>query len=232
MAKEKTKEKSAELVTLKINDKLVEAGEGMTVLEAARSADIFIPTLCYLENLPNLSACQLCIVEVVKGNRSRIVVSCQFPVSEGLVVYTESERVVKHRKVILELLLTRWPWVNKELLEKYGIKESRFDENTTFCILCGLCVQHCALVKKANVLNFVGRGTEKQVVFHSELALMHCPTCKDGEMECRFVCPTGVIPKEFAVTIPRFGKKLPVVFPVNMYSDDNIQEISKKVGDI
>lgn len=232
MAKNKDKEKSAEEVTLKINEQSVKARKGMTILEAARSAGIFIPTLCYHEKVSNLGACRLCIVEIIKGERSRIVVSCQYPVSQGLEVQTESERVVRNRKVLLELILSRWPWVDKELLERYGIEKSRFEENTTFCMLCGLCVQHCAQVKKAHVLGFVGRGTERQVVFYTGLALKHCPTCNDGEMECRSVCPTGVIPKEFAVVIPRFDKKLPLTYPVSMYTVDNVQEVSKKVGDI
>ena len=152
-------------------------------------------------------------------------------VVDGLKMLTDSERVVRHRKVILELILTRWPWVDKDLLEKYGIKQSRFEENTNFCILCGLCVRYCTEVKKANVLGYIGRGTERQAVIYAEHALEVCPTCDGGEMGCRSVCPTGVIPNEFAYTGPRFGKKIPLAYPVRIYDADNIRDVLHMVGD-
>lgn len=218
-------------VTLKINGNVVEAQPGMTLLEAARSADIFIPTLCNHEELSHYGACRLCIVEITARRRSRIVASCLYPVEDGLEVLTESERVVRHRRVILELILTRWPWVDKDLLERYGIKQSRFEENTNFCILCGLCVRYCTEVKKANVLGYVGRGTERQIVIYAEQALKVCPTCDGGEMGCRSVCPTGVIPNEFAHTGPRFGKKIPLAYPARTYDEDNVRDVLHIVGD-
>jgi len=222
---------TATTVTLKINGKDVKAKPGMTVLEAARSADIFIPTLCYNEKLSNYGACRLCTVEITSRGRSRMVASCLYPVEEGLEVQTESERVVKNRKVILELILSRWPWVDKDLLERYGVKESRFEENTNFCILCGLCVRYCTEVKKANVLGFIGRGTERQVVIYAEEALKVCPTCDGGEMGCRSVCPTGVIPNEFAQIGPRFGKKIPLAYPARKYDENNVRDVLYMTGD-
>ncbi|MFQ6078393.1 MAG: 2Fe-2S iron-sulfur cluster-binding protein, partial [Thermodesulfobacteriota bacterium] len=88
---------TAQQVTLKINGKTVKARPGMTVLKAARSADIFIPTLCHHDELSPYGACRLCIVEILRGQRTRIVVSCLYPVEDGLEVLTESERVVRHR---------------------------------------------------------------------------------------------------------------------------------------
>jgi len=217
-------------VTLKINGDVVVAKPGMTVLEAARSADIFIPTLCHHEELSPYGACRLCVVEIASGRRSRIVASCIYPVEDGLEVLTESERVVKYRRVMLELILARWSWVDKDLLERYGV-ESRFEENANFCILCGLCVRYCTEVKKADVLGFVGRGTERQVVIYPELAAKVCPTCDGGDMGCRSVCPTGVMPNNFAVTGPRFGKKLPLAYPVRTYDEDNVRDVMHTVGD-
>ena len=123
---------AAQRVELTINGEAVEAWEGMTVLQAAQSAGIFIPTLCHHKDLSNYGACRLCSVEVVRGRRSRIVASCIYPVEDGIEVLTESEKVVKHRKIILELIQTRWPWVDKELLEKYGAQPGRFEEKTDF----------------------------------------------------------------------------------------------------
>ena len=225
------KQESAREVALKINGTEVRAREGMTVLDAARSAGIEIPTLCHREELSPYGACRLCVVELVRGNRSRIVVSCLYPVENGLEVLTESQKVAKHRKVLLELLQARWPWIDKELLERYGAEPSRFDENPNFCVLCGLCVRHCSEVKKANVLGFLGRGTDRQVVIYPELAAKHCPTCGDGEMECLSVCPTGVISSEFAVSVPGILPKLPLAYPVCVRDDDNIRHVRDSVGD-
>ena len=218
-------------VTLKINGKTVKARPGMTVLEAARSAGILIPTLCHHDELPPYGVCRLCIVEILRGQRSRIVASCLYPVEDGLEVLTESERVVRHRRVILELILARWPWVDEDLLERYGVERGRLEEDTTFCILCGLCVRYCSEIKKANVLGFIGRGAERQVVIYPELAMKVCPTCGDGTMECNSVCPTGIIPNEFALPAPRFGKKLPRAYAVRLHDADNIRDILHKVGD-
>jgi predicted molibdopterin-dependent oxidoreductase YjgC len=221
----------AQRVELTINGQTVEAWEGMTLLQAAQSVGISIPTLCHHKELSSYGACRLCSVEVVRGRRSRIVASCIYPVEDGIEVLTESEKVVKHRKVILELILSRWPWVDKELLEKYGVQPGRFEEKTDFCILCGLCVRYCSEVKKADCLGFVGRGAERQVVIYPERAMEICPNCDGGKMGCRSVCPTGTIPNEFAHTGPRFGKKLPLAYPVKSYSEDNVREVLHTVGD-
>ena len=82
---------AADVVTLSINDQKVEVRQGMTVLQAAQSAEIDIPTLCYHEKLSPYGACRLCTVELIKGQRSRLVTSCAYPVEEGLIVKTDSE---------------------------------------------------------------------------------------------------------------------------------------------
>jgi bidirectional [NiFe] hydrogenase diaphorase subunit len=225
----------AKPVPLTINGQKVEASAGMTVLEAAKAAGIDIPTMCYHAKLSGYGACRLCVVEIVKGKRSRIVVSCLYPVEEGLEVQTESERVVRHRKMILELMLARWPRVDMKLLQKYGVEKSRFDENTTFCILCGLCVRYCAEVKKQNVLGFIGRGTQRQVVIYPELATKACPECDGGKMGCVQVCPTGVIPNDFAVSSilsSILEQKEPLAFPVRMRDDDNARRVDEHVGNV
>ncbi len=222
---------ASKVVTLTINGREVEARKGMTLLEAAAAAGIDIPTMCHHEALSVYGACRLCVVELAKGERSRIVASCLYPVEEGLEVLTESDRVIKHRKMILELMLSRWPWVDKALLGRYGVKTCRFDENTTFCILCGLCVRYCTEVKGKNVLGFIGRGIHRQVVFYPELAAKACPECGGGEMECLQVCPTGIIPSDLA--LPAFAEdKGALVFPVRLRDDDNARAVSERVGDV
>lgn len=211
-------------VTMQIDGVQVKAEEGTTLLQAAKQAGIKIPTLCHDDRLAPYGACRLCSVEIKKGERSRIVASCVYPVEEGLVVETESPRVQKIRRVILELLRSRSPGLKEELAERYQVDKTRLDRDPSFCILCGLCVRYCAEVKGANALGFVGRGTERQVVFFPEIALRTCPTCR----ECFNICPTGVIPSDFAVNVPRFEKQ-PTVFPVRLRDDQNLRNLVEKI---
>lgn len=221
----------AKAVSFTINGQRVEAREGTTVLQAARAAGVDIPTLCEHEKLAGFGACRLCVVELVRGKRSRVVVSCLYPVEEGIEILTESPKIVHHRKVLLELMSARWPWVPEELLTRYGVEKGRFDDQTTFCILCGLCVRWCQEVKGENVLGFVGRGTTRQVVLHSELAQKVCPSCGGGEMECLKVCPTGVISNEFVGAVAGAGGKVPIVEPIRMMDSDNDRAVADLVGD-
>ncbi|MFH1032767.1 MAG: 2Fe-2S iron-sulfur cluster-binding protein [Chloroflexota bacterium] len=180
-------------IKLEIDGKTVEVDEGTTVLQAARKAGIDIPTLCYDERMAPYGGCRLCTVEIGKNKRTRLVASCVYPVEEGLVVTTESERLTKIRKMIIELLLPGCPTGPiQTLAKKYGIEKSRFPGENTGCIMCGLCVRYCAEVKKANAIGFVGRGTEREVAFIPEVASKVCPGCR----ECFALCPGGKIVKE------------------------------------
>ena len=179
-----------EKIKLEIDGKPVEAEEGMTILQAARKAGIEIPTLCYNDIMTPYGGCRLCTVEIGKNNKTRLVASCVYPVEKNLVVQTESERVVKVRKMILELLLPRCPSGPVETLaKKYGIEKSRFPGEDTGCVLCGLCVRYCAEVKKANAVGFIGRGVEREIAFLPEAAANVCPGCR----ECFTLCPGGKI---------------------------------------
>jgi len=184
-------------VTLFINDKEVKATQGMTILEAARSVGIDIPTLCHQENLAPYGGCRLCTVEITRGTRSRLVTSCVYPVEEGLKVQTESEPVVKIRKMLLEMMWSRAPGVQaiRDYGIKYGIDKDKFDVEPTFCILCGLCVRYCREVKKKNMIGFTGRGTERQVMFLPDADFNECLACG----ECYKLCPTGVMPSNYGL---------------------------------
>ncbi len=191
-----------EEVTLFINDQEVKARQGMTILQAAQSAGIDIPTLCYHEKLAPFGACRLCTVEIIKGQRSRLVTSCVYPVEDGLIVKTESEPVIQVRKTLLEMMWARAPGVPvlRDYGIKYGIDKSKFDVEPTFCILCGLCVRYCSEVKKKNLIGFVGRGTERQVMFLPGADFNECLKCG----ECYNLCPTGVMPSNYGLAqLPR-----------------------------
>ena len=193
-----------EEVTLVINDKEVKARQGMTILEAAQSIGIDIPTLCYHKKLTPYGACRLCTVEIVRGQRSRLVTSCVYLVEDGLIVKTESEPVIKIRKMLLEMMWARAPGVQaiRDYGIKYGISRTKFEVEPTFCILCGLCVRYCAEVKKKNAIGFIGRGTEREVMFFPEIASEECPECG----ECYSICPTGVLPSNYGLAqLPHFA---------------------------
>ncbi|TEU03108.1 MAG: 2Fe-2S iron-sulfur cluster binding domain-containing protein [Dehalococcoidia bacterium] len=185
--------KKVKKVTLTINDREVRAEGGMTILEAARDAGIHIPTLCYHEKLAPYGACRLCTVEISQNGRTQLVTACVYPAEDGLVVKTDSQRVIRIRKMLLELMLASSPAKTiQDLAQQHGVAKPRFEAEKTNCILCGLCVRYCNEIKKANAIGFVGRGTERRVVFYPEIASTVCASCR----ECFSLCPTGKLPSE------------------------------------
>jgi bidirectional [NiFe] hydrogenase diaphorase subunit len=133
-------------VNLTIDGRNVQAEEGQTVMNVARDNGIDIPTLCYNEELEPYGACRLCIVEVSKNKRTRLVTSCLYPVEEGLVVKTNTEKVVANRKMLMELLLARCQGVKviEDMAKKLGVDKPSFKPEyleREECILCGLCTR-------------------------------------------------------------------------------------------
>ena len=154
-------------VLLKIDDREVEAKEGMTILEAAQKAGIDIPTLCHHEILEPYGACRFCIVEIEKRGRVSLVASCLYPVENDLIVRTRSEEVNEIRKMILEFSLAHAPDAKglENYAKEYGANKDRFEKESSFCIHCGLCVRYCAEVKKKNAIGFINRGTKREIYF-------------------------------------------------------------------
>jgi NADH dehydrogenase/NADH:ubiquinone oxidoreductase subunit G len=184
-------------ILLQIDGKEVAARQGMTVLEAAQSAGISIPTLCHHEKLEPFGGCRICIVEVEVRGWTKRVVSCVYPVEENLVVKTRSEKIDKIRKMILELLLAHAPDSPElqDLAQAYGADKDRFEKEASFCIHCGLCVRYCAEVKKKNAVGFVDRGIRKEISFIPEIAAKECWDCK----ECFPLCPTEALQAAFVL---------------------------------
>lgn len=200
-------------VKLKIDGKEVEAEEGMTILEAAQSAAIEIPTLCHYAGLEPYGACRLCSVEVRKmGRRTRTVTACIYPVANGIEVFTDTERIRHGRKLIMELLLARCPDAPKirELAQKMGVTEVRFPEYNEDCILCGLCVRACNELMKSGAITFVGRGIERKVETPYGDKSDVCIQCG----ACSFLCPTGAISPEKARQEP--AKAITSSFDMNL----------------
>ena len=185
-------------IRLQIDGKEVTATKGMTVLEAAQSAGIYIPTLCHHEKLEPFGGCRLCIVEVEAGSWTKLVVSCVYLAEENLKVRTRSEKIDRIRKILLEMLLAHAPESPQlqDLAVEYGAKRDRFEKEASFCIHCGLCVRYCAEVKKKNAVGFVDRGIRKEIGFIPEIALKECNNCK----ECFPLCPTSYLQAAFVLT--------------------------------
>ncbi|RJX34928.1 MAG: 4Fe-4S dicluster domain-containing protein [Desulfarculus sp.] len=185
------------MIKFKINDQQVQAQPGWTVLETARQHGINIPTLCYHEAVEPSGACRLCVVELREGDWSKVVISCMYPVAEGLNVYTDSQRVKNVRRWILEMLLAECP-ASKEiqaLAAEYGVGSTRFAVHNPEeqCILCGLCSRVCAQVVGANAISTVGRGVHKQIGAPYMIPTDKCVACGC----CVTVCPTGAMRSRF-----------------------------------
>jgi len=184
-------------VRLQIDGKEVRATQGMTVLGAAQSAGISIPTLCHHEQLEPYGGCRVCIVEVEDRGFSKLVASCVHLVEKNLIVKTRSEKIDRIRKNILQLLLAHAPdsIQLKDLAAEYGADKDRFEKEASFCIHCGLCVRYCAEVKQKNAVGFIERGINKEISFIPQIAVNECNTCK----ECFPLCPTSYLQAAFVL---------------------------------
>jgi len=185
-------------INIVIDGKKVQIDKGNTLMQAAKKLGIHIPALCYHEKIKPHGACRLCMVEIERKGKSKIVASCAFPAEEGLIVHTESPKVEQIRKNLVELYIALFPYNPeiKRLAKKFGLVATRYKKEYNYCILCGLCVRYCEEVKKNNAIGFVGRGINKKVVFIPESA--YFKKCKDC-MECMDICPTGVFPSNYGI---------------------------------
>ena len=185
-------------IQFEIDGRQVKATKGMTVLEAAQGAGIFIPTLCHHEKLEPFGGCRLCIVEVEAKGWTKLVVSCVYPAEENIIVRTRTEKVDRIRKTIIELLMAHAPDSPqlKKLAKEYGADRDRYEKDPSFCIHCGLCVRYCAEVVKKNAIGFVDRGIHKDISFIPEIAAKECNDCK----ECFPLCPTSYLQAAFVLS--------------------------------
>ena len=201
------------MISLNINGKDVSVFEGSTVLEASKILEIDIPTLCYDPRMKPYGGCRLCIVEI--EGMPKPVTSCTTPATEGMVVTTESDRLYRLRRTIIELLLSDHPndcmvcaragdCTLQELAYFYKLRENRFEgehrdhdridanpfikREMNKCILCGLCVRVCDEVQGVNAIDFAYRGFNAKI----------CPPY-DKDLDCEFcgqcvaICPTGAL---------------------------------------
>lgn len=207
---------AVDIKTLIIDGKDVSARAGQSILEVARENGIDIPTLCHIDGLSDVGACRICVVEV-KGS-PKLFPACVTTVFEGMEVTTQSERLQKHRRTILELLFAernhtcsvcvsnghcelqtmsqkqglthvRLPYRNPEL--PVDASHERFTADHNRCILCTRCVRVCAEIEGAHVWDVMGRGIDSLVItdLNDPWGKSTCTRCG----KCVQVCPTGAL---------------------------------------
>ena len=201
--------------TITINGKKVEFTNEKNLLTIIRKAGIEVPTLCYQPELSIFGACRLCTVE---DDRGRCFASCSEEPRDGMVIYTHTERLRRHRKLIVELLLAahcrdcttcdkHGKCTLQKLAYQLGVNRVRFDNHRepmavdfsspalvrdpNKCILCGNCVRVCSEIQGVGVLGFAHRGTDATVTpaFDKAMIATNCVSCG----QCRVVCPTGAL---------------------------------------
>ena len=205
-----------EMVNITIDTRKIQVPKNYTVLEAAKFANIAIPTLCFLKDINEIGACRMCVVEI-KGARS-LQAACVYPVSEGLEIYTQTPAVREARKVTLELILSNHDkkcltcvrsrnCELQKLAEELNIKDIRFegemhkypidDMSTSIvrdpnkCILCRRCVNMCKNIQNVAVIDTNERGFKTIVgsAFNESLSEVPCINCG----QCITVCPVGAL---------------------------------------
>jgi NADH dehydrogenase/NADH:ubiquinone oxidoreductase subunit G len=175
------------MIKLTLNGLPVSVEKGMTLLEVANFFGFPIPTLCHMEGLSPYGACRLCLVEIGEGPKAKLVTSCTYPAEEGLKVRTASARVVKARKMILELLLASCPQskIIQDLASAHEVRQQRFRQEHESCILCGLCVRMCREQMAAGAIGFRGRGDHRSLGAPFDIKSETCRLCGG----CIYVCP-------------------------------------------
>jgi NADH-quinone oxidoreductase subunit G len=203
----------ADLVTLTIDGQEVQAPAGTLVINAAKSVGIEIPSFCYYEGLALQAACRMCLVEVEKA--PKLMTSCTLPVREGMVVHTESPKVVTSRKAMLEFLLTNHPLdcpvcdkggecELQDMVFRYGAGEGRYTEikhhveeeqfspvvfyDAPRCILCYRCVRVCDEGLGVKALGVVNRGAVTEIAPNND-GRLDCDECG----ACIDICPVGAL---------------------------------------
>ena len=207
---------AVDVKTLTIDGKQVSARAGQTILEVAREHDLNIPTLCHLDGLTDVGACRMCVVEI--AGTPKLFPACVATVDEGMVVTTQSERLQRHRRTILELLFAernhvcsvcvannhcelqdlsqelglthiRFPYRNPKL--EVDASHERFTVDHNRCILCTRCVRVCAEIEGAHVWDVMGRGIYCKVItdLNEPWGESTCTRCG----KCVQVCPTGAL---------------------------------------
>jgi len=180
--------------TVTIDGVAVEVAKGATILDAARKAGVWIPTLCHHPSVSSPATCRICMVELDRGDWKQLVTSCNYPVRRDIVVSVSSDRAVHARRGVMQFLLARAP--ENEALQamarRMGVEGTPYPTVTQAqrdCILCGLCTAVCEEVLGCAAIGFSGRGVDRAVSTPFRQPAEACIGCG----ACAAVCPVGTI---------------------------------------
>jgi bidirectional [NiFe] hydrogenase diaphorase subunit len=175
------------MITFHMNGLGSKVEGGSTPLDAARFYGLEIPTLCHHDGLTPHGGCRLCVVEIGEGLRSKLVSSCTYPAEEGLVVRTDSARVWKSRRMMIELMLAMAPGskVLQDMASQFNVTQVRFPLRNTECVLCGLCTRICAEQMDAAAIGFQQRGHKRKISTPFDARSEVCRLCG----ACMYICP-------------------------------------------
>jgi predicted molibdopterin-dependent oxidoreductase YjgC len=217
-------------VNLTINDIALKAPQGSTILEAARSVGVRIPTLCHHPDLSNVGGCRICVVSVEKARG--LLTACTTPVAEGMVVYTESREARETRRFVLEMLLSDHPnecmtceangdCELQDLAYEYKVEwpaaggarhhyETDPDPNPFVlvdrnkCVLCGRCVRACGEIQNREVWSFAHRGFKTKLAAGADQHMLEarCESCG----QCVAYCPVGALYDKMSLGTARANK--------------------------
>lgn len=241
------------LFTIQVNNKKIKAEKGETILSALNRNGIIIPTLCRMKDFSPTGACRMCVVEV--EGRDRLVTACSQPVEEWMIISTHTPRVIRARKTIVELLLSKHPDdclycdrnLNCELqrlAEELNIRERRIrgrkikpriDQSSpaivrelSKCILCGRCIRVCEEVITATSLDFINKGQQTHVgaSMDKDFNFSSCLNCG----QCAQVCPTGALHEKYNLTEVQDYLNKPDIVKVIQYSPLVVSGLAEEFG--
>jgi NADH dehydrogenase/NADH:ubiquinone oxidoreductase subunit G len=177
-----------------IDGRSVEVEKGATILDAAKKAGIWVPTLCHHPSVSASASCRICMVELDRGDWKQMVTACNYPVRRNVTVSVSSEAAVRTRRGVMQLLLARAPG-NKQLeamARRMGVEGTPYpsvSKTQRDCILCGLCTAVCEEVIGRAAIGFAGRGADRAVSSPFHQPAEDCIACG----ACAVICPVGTI---------------------------------------
>ena len=241
------------MITIEVNNKQIQAKKGETILETLNRNGIKVPTLCCMEGFTPTGACRLCVVEV--EGKSGLIPSCSFPVEEFLKIKTHSPRVIRSRKMLVELLLSNHPddclycvrngsCELQDLAIDLNVRERRFSgtklksnldqsspgivRDQSKCVLCGRCVRVCDEIQEITTFDFIKRGNKTAIAtsFNKDLNLSNCIYCG----QCIMVCPTAALFEKSNIDILEEKLNIKEMSVVVQYSPAVSATIAEELG--
>lgn len=175
------------MISFIMNGLEVQAEEGWTVLDAAKFYGLEIPTLCHMDGLTPWGGCRLCVVEIGPKPRTKLVSACTYPVEAGLIVQTDTKRVLQARRMMIELMLSTAPMSKEiqDLASKFHVTQQRFPPRNEECVYCGLCIRMCDEQMDARAIGFQYRGHKRKISTPFDARSEECRLCG----ACMYVCP-------------------------------------------